>query len=327
MKTHLKITLLACSAAMAATVSAPVAAGDHFAGLRGMFSPQAAVSEFEGRFAQPQSHDMSWQQRRLQAPTNYAQPATSHASSHASSHNYYAPQRRTESYSRFGSQGSKSKYGNVYDYESGRCGDACAPAPRRVYVPRPAYYAPQPTVSYRQVTQYKCWDGEIVATQDGCKRQTITQTIPQYRCWDGEVVTDVNGCKRQTVTREVTRMVDNTHHSSNAVNCPSGTSKQSDGTCLETSSAPMTSYGSGYSGYQNQSSSSSSFPTNCPSGTSAQSDGTCMEGGSSGYTNDYTSPYSGSSVELFSATPSAPSSYGYNSDDSYGLRGYTPIRK
>ena len=63
--------------------------------------------------------------------------------------------------------------------------------------------APRPVE--RTITQYRCWDGEVVSDVNACKRETVTQTVQQYRCWDGEVVSDINGCKRQTVTREVVR--------------------------------------------------------------------------------------------------------------------------
>ena len=62
-------------------------------------------------------------------------------------------------------------------------------------------------VRTREVTQYRCWNGEVVSTVDGCAPQTVTQTVQQYRCWDGEVVTDIKGCKPKTVTREVVRQV------------------------------------------------------------------------------------------------------------------------
>ena len=61
--------------------------------------------------------------------------------------------------------------------------------------------APRPVE--RTITQYRCWDGEVVSDVNACKRETVTQTVQQYRCWDGEVVSDINGCKRQTIERQV----------------------------------------------------------------------------------------------------------------------------
>ena len=318
MKNLLKVTLVIGVAATAITV--PASAGNHLAGLRGPstlqpslaefegrfdksnsfttlrqerrsqaaspvqhannygssyapttynYAPQGqneyvTVNEFEGRFTQPKPHS-SWQERRLQAPT-YAQPTY-----HGYSQSYTSSHRRVENY-RY-QKPQKSKYGNVYDYESGHCKTACAPAPIRAYRPVQYTYYTAP-----QIQQYRCWDGEIVANSNGCKDITETITIPQFRCWDGEIVTDSKGCKLKTVTREVY-------------------------------AEPTPSY--------------NSTPVNCPSGTTAQSDGTCLE---SAYPS-YSSPYSGSSVELFTTPEPTTPSYGYNSDNSFGLRSHLPKRK
>ena len=151
-----------------------------------------------------------------------------------------------------------SRYGNVYEYESGRnCGQACAaPAPQARYghttthtvAPAPVYVdcsvtgtcAPQPTTVYTQPApvQYQA---------------TTTYAAPSY--------------------------------TQAPVSCPAGTTAQPDGTCLQSSAssysssstytAPTTSYGSG-SSY----STTTTAPANCPAGTTAQSDGTCMQGSS-----------------------------------------------
>jgi len=339
MKTVLKITLLVGAAASA--IALPVSAGNNGNDLRGMFSPQSTLSEFEGRFVQPQSHDISWQEKRLQAPSTYAQAShiqeegvRYYSAEEYYSRNTYKPQKQAHKKKKswFG-----LGYGNVYDYESGPCRGACAkPATVHTYAPSRTY-TPSVTQSYRQITQYQCWDGEIVSDKNGCKTQTITQTIPQYQCWDGEIVTDVNGCKRQTITREVVREVaatqgsyGTTSHSSfgsTSAQCPSGTIKQTDGTCLESSSTPISSYDS-HTSYNSGSSFSGSIPTNCPSGTTAQSDGTCLEGGSYSYTDSYTdNPYAGSSVEIFTNDTTPTPSYGYNTDGTYGAINYPPLRK
>ena len=342
MNTLFKLTLVAGVVASAFNIPAPAEAG-LFSGLRGMFAPQSDVSAFEGRFIQ--SQNAAWQH----APVQHAQ-SSYHTSNYVPSSarpaepgvRYYTAQEYYGQNRRKVKMAKRSTYGNIYDYESGHCGSKCA-APVRTYA-RPTSYRPVQT--YRQITQYKCWDGEIVATSDGCKRQTITQTIPQYRCWDGEIVTDENGCKRQTVTREVIRTAstaptyNHTNTSawsgsaSSTANCPSGTAKQTDGTCLEISSSPITSYDSSSSyssssSYGSGSTYSGSIPTNCPSGTTAQSDGTCLESGSSSFTNSYSSsPYAGSSVELFSTpAPTTTPEYGYISDGVYGATDYPPLRK
>ena len=311
MKTFLKVTLLAASAVSA--IALPVSAGSHYAELRGLSDPYDTIAKFEGLQSSQARHDTLWQHNQLSqriAEPRYVSskfsPSYNPVGEYYNAPKSYAVPRANKRLRKFG-------YGNVYDYESGHCGQACAaPTPR----PLPRYISysvpTQPVQTYRQITQYKCWDGEIVNTSDGCKRQTITQTIPQFRCWDGEIVTDENGCKRQTITRQVL----STHNSSNfsiPLNCPSGTTAQSDGTCLESSSMPVNSYGSA-SDYSNNSSFNTT-PTNCPAGTTAQSDGTCMEDGLSGYT----SPYAGSSINLFR---------GYSSGDNYGSgSNYLPIRK
>jgi len=364
MKTILKITLLASAAGLAVTL--PVSAADELSGLRGMFSPQSAVAEFKSRYAAPQSQagawqQETWQQRRLQAQQSYTQPthATHYAQSSYTQHRqaepnvryytaeeYYGRNQLTGQLAPKAAKRPRFGFGDIYDFESGRCGKACAaPAPVRVYSPRPTYYAPavrqQPV---RQLAGYRCWNGEIVQDKNGCERQTISQTIPQYRCWDGEVVTDKNGCKRQTITREVVRQVNPSpvsssptrstsfNSASTPVNCPSGTSIQADGTCLQFSSTPTSSFDSGSSfssssssSYGSGSSFSGGIPTNCPSGTIAQTDGTCLESGGS---TDFSNPFTGSSVEIFSGneTSSTPS-YGYQSDGSYGITDYPPIRK
>ncbi len=100
-------------------------------------------------------------------------------------------------------------------------------------------------------------------------------------------------------------------YSGEAVACPAGTTQQSDGTCMQTSSSyggtstyssgSTSSYGSGssYSG-----GSSTGEAVLCPAGTVMQSDGTCMESGSS-----------------------STSYGGYTSSGGYTASDYLPIRK
>ena len=344
MNTLFKLTLVAGVVASAFNIPAPAEAG-LFSGLRGMFAPQSDVSAFEGRFVQ--SQNAAWQH----APVQHAQssyhtsnyvPSSARAAEpgvrYYTAQEYYGHKQHRTAPKKFG-----LGYGNIYDYESGRCGSKCA-APVRAYAPRVIYQQPvvrqasYPTQSYKQY--FKCWNGEIVSDAGGCPDQTITETIPQFRCWDGEIVTDVDGCKLQTVTREVAVSSSNNYistpsysSSTETANCPSGTAKQTDGTCLEISSSPITSYDSSSSyssssSYGSGSTYSGSIPTNCPAGTTAQSDGTCLEGGSSSFTNSYSSsPYAGSSVELFSTPEPTSPEYGYISDGVYGATDYPPLRK
>lgn len=201
---------------------------------------------------------------------------------------------------------AQSRYGNVYDYESGRnCGQACvpaapvsAPATSRygapvvaapTYNPAPVYVdcvqagtcAPRPSVVYTQPA------AAPVYTQPAYTAPAQTYTpAPTYT---------------QSVQME-------------AANCPAGTTAQSDGTCMQsgstssyssstTYSAPTTSYAAP---------SMSMEPVNCPSGTTAQADGTCMQTGSS-YSSSTT--YSGSTYS--EPTPSYSSATSYSAPSSY----------
>ena len=109
--------------------------------------------------------------------------------------------------------------------------------------------------------------------------------------------------------------------SSEPVNCPAGTSLQSDGTCLQSGSSssfsssssdfssstsyPTTSQPSYSSSTSYAGSSSSSFePVNCPAGTTAQSDGTCLQGGSSAFTGSSVELYTGDASSTTTTTPS-----------------------
>ena len=111
-------------------------------------------------------------------------------------------------------------------------------------------------------------------------------------------------------------------------NCPAGTTKQSDGTCLERSySSSSSSYGvtlpdthrssASYSvtlpdTYSSAASYSYSAPqvSNCPSGTSKQSDGTCLSHATTSYTPSYSrSSGSSSSAATTYRAPAPATSY------------------
>jgi len=172
---------------------------------------------------------------------------------------------------------AQSRYGNVYDYESGRnCGNACTPAPvaapttsrygapvvaAPTYNPAPVYVdcvtagtcAPQPSVVYSQPAP--------VYTQPA---PVYTQPAPTF-----------------------TQSTQSFTQSAAPVSCPSGTTAQADGTCLQSSSGFSTtttfsepSFSSSTSSSTFSSPSTSFEPVNCPSGTIAQGDGTCMQTGS-----------------------------------------------
>ena len=259
------------------------------------------------------------------------------------------------------SANAQSRYGNVYDYESGRnCGQACVPAAPMTpqshtrygapvvstpaYNPAPVYVdcvqagtcAPQPSVVYTQPTYT-----QPSYTQPTYSQPSYTQSVQQMapvNCPSGTTAQADGTCMQSSSysSSTSTSTYSGSTYSEPAVsmepaNCPSGTTAQSDGTCMQSSSSSYSS-GSTYSSestYSEPSYSSYSSPSvsmgavNCPSGTTAQSDGTCMQGGSNSYV--------GSSVELYTGdattSSSSTSSYGYSSDGSYGSSDYLPIRK
>jgi len=220
---------------------------------------------------------------------------------------------------------TNSRYGNVYDYESGgNCAavSSCAPAP----VVTQAYTQPvytQPT--YTQPTY----------TQPTYTQPTYTQPSAPTTSFAGPI------------------------------ECPAGTIDSGDGTCAQVSSSSSfsssttTSYGSGdsfssspststsygisdsYTSDSFSSSSSSSFGSgssysggaiNCPAGTTDAGDGTCAQnsstsygsGSSSSYGSDSSSTYSGGDVTIYSGDAS-PS--GYTSSTTSSSSVYLPIRK
>jgi hypothetical protein len=235
---------------------------------------------------------------------------------------------------------AQSRYGNVYDYESGKnCGQACVPAAPATpaantrygapvvaaptYNPAPVYVdcvqagtcAPQPSVVYTQPAP--------VYTQPA---PTYTQSVQQMapvNCPAGTTAQSDGTCMQGSDYSSSSTYTSQTYTaptmSMEPVNCPAGTTAQPDGTCMQ---------GSSYSSTSTYSSSTYTAPTmsmesvNCPAGTTAQSDGTCMQGGSASY--------AGSSVELYTgdaSTTTNSTSYGYGSDGSYGSTDYLPIRK
>lgn len=252
---------------------------------------------------------------------------------------------------------AQSRYGSVYNYESGRnCGQACVPAPvtpaansrygapvvaAPTYNAAPVYVdcvqagtcAPQPAVVYTQPSTV------YTPPAPTYSQHSYTQSVQMepVNCPSGTTAQPDGTCMQTgstyssgtTYSSGSTSTYSAPTMSMEPVNCPSGTTAQPDGTCMQTgssysssstySSSPSYSTGS-TSSYSSGYSSASSTPVNCPAGTTAQPDGTCMQGGSSSY--------AGSSIELYTgdAASSTPS-YGYGSDGSYGATDYLPIRK
>lgn len=135
-----------------------------------------------------------------------------------------------------------SRYGDIYDYESGHnCGEACvAPPPAQPMaqpVRAPAYVPPQP-VSGPPIY--------VDCSQMGsCGAQPAT-----------------------VFTQPQATYSENTTYSSAPANCPAGTTPQADGTCLQTSDYSQNTY-SGTMTYN--------APATCPAGTTAQADGSCLQ--------------------------------------------------
>ncbi len=223
---------------------------------------------------------------------------------------------------------AQSRYGNVYEYESGRnCGQACVPAApvatppantrygapvaaTPTYNPAPVYIdcvqagtcAPQPSVVYSQPAP------------------TYTQSVQMapVNCPAGTTAQSDGTCMQtgSTYSSGTTYTAPAPTMSMEPINCPAGTTAQSDGTCMQTGS----SYSSSTT-YTAPAPTMSMEPVNCPAGTTAQPDGTCMQGGSASY--------AGSSVELYTgdASTSSSSTYGYGSSGTYTASDYLPIRK
>ena len=256
---------------------------------------------------------------------------------------------------------AQSRYGNVYDYESGRnCGQSCAPAPVPATTSRygaPVVAAP----TYNPAPVYvDCVTAGTCAPQPAT---VYTQPAPVYTQ------------PATTYTQPATTYTQSTQLT--PANCPAGTTAQSDGTCMQTGSS---SYSSSTTYSEPSYSSSTTYsapattysePANCPAGTTAQSDGTCMQTGSSySSSTTYSEPsysgstysgstyssssslgsvscpagttaqpdgtcmqggtnaYAGSSIELYTGDAATTSSYGsYGSSQTYSSPDYLPIRK
>jgi hypothetical protein len=240
-----------------------------------------------------------------------------------------------------------SRYGDIYQYESGRnCGQACVPAqPGRYAAPAPAPMgapvyvdctqigtcAPaQPTTVYSAPTYTQ---PAPVYTQPA---PVYTQPAPTYaqapaNCPAGTTAQPDGTCM-QTATTYTTESYSTgtTSYStgSTMMDCPAGTVAQADGTCMQSGSS---SYGT-TSTYSTDSYSTDSYSTgsysssystgssmaDCPAGTVAQADGTCMQGGST---------FGGASVELFMGDATTTTDYSYPTTGTTYTSDYRPIRK
>lgn len=182
------------------------------------------------------------------------------------------------------------------------CGDSSVqmyePAPAPVYVaPEPAYTAPA-TTSYSGATSYS--SSASVECPAGTTLQSDNTCLQGSSSYSTGVISSgtTSSYSSGTVSSyPSTTSYSSSHSSGGNVSCPSGTTLQSDNTCLQVSGSSVISSGTSYSsgttyssGTSYTGSTSSSSTASCPSGTVMQGDGSCMTVGysSSTYTqSDY----------------------------------------
>ncbi|HHI89270.1 MAG TPA: hypothetical protein ENK01_04875 [Hellea balneolensis] len=166
-----------------------------------------------------------------------------------------------------GGAGGSSRYGSVYDYESGgscggtpACGAVIAqPAP----VPAPVYQAPAPAPAPVYQAPSQSYSGPVscpagtTPAGDGTCLQSGSVSSGSYTDYGTTTTTTTSGAPAA---------------------CPAGTTPNGDGSCMMTSdtglysgsSSTTSSSGTVYSG------TSSSQMADCPAGTTPNGDGSCM---------------------------------------------------
>jgi len=251
--------------------------------------------------------------------------------------------------------GNGSRYGNVYDYESGHnCGSSACVAPAPVasrygggYVtPAPVQSLPvspgvvyvdcaamgtcAPAPSYQAPVQ--TYQAPVQTYQAPVQSYSQSYSAQAVDCPAGTSLQSDGTCLQSSHSPSTAFSVTlpGTHAPSVAfsapaamesVACPAGTTSQADGTCMQSSGSSYSS-SSNYSSGNTYQSSSSMESVACPAGTSKQSDGTCMQGGGTSYAGSTATIYSGD------AGSTSSSSYGgYTSSGSYTANDYRPIRK
>lgn len=210
-----------------------------------------------------------------------------------------------------------SRYGgpSVYDYESGgSCHTAaCAQGGQQHVQTAPAttrYGAPAQHQNHGYQSSMTVSPGPVYvdcAAMGTCAPQPQAYQQPTYQAPAPQQYVQPTTYAQQSYTAQ--------SYSAPAANCPSGTTMQSDGTCMQASYNSTSSYSStpAYSSGSSYSSSSSygGEAVACPSGTSKQSDGTCLQSGSSygsssSYSSGSTSSYSSGSSYGSSMSTSTP---------------------
>jgi len=173
------------------------------------------------------------------------------------------------------SQTSNSRYGSVYDYESGGdCGNECA----AVVTPpvTSSRYGSDTVIGGQPVSPGAVYADCSVVSGMNCNTQPVQQPVQIYN---------------QPAPAPVYTQSVQTPAYTGPVSCPAGTAPNGDGTCMQSgdygySSSTTQGYTAPTQGY--------SEPAACPAGTTPNGDGTCMEG--SGY--DYSSSTISSSSEM-----------------------------
>jgi len=213
------------------------------------------------------------------------------------------------------------RYGNVHNYESGHCGNACVPGGAvQTNASRYGQGVQQPAFSQRQFysqPSFPVSPGPVYvdcrATGTCTPQPTTVYTQPAQTYIQPAQTTYTAPAKTFTQSFQTTTQA--------PAQCPAGTTPQSDGTCLQGSSFSSSTFSAPASSYGSSSSfgSTSSLPAECPAGTTPQSDGTCMESSFSSTSSfDSGSSYgSGSSYDSGSSFSSS-SSASYGSGSSFG---------
>lgn len=204
------------------------------------------------------------------------------------------------------SHAQSDRYGanTHYDYESAQsCGSSCDAG---VQTPT---YRPAPVPSYRPAPAPRTHYGyEGVPCKTAC----------------GAATTGVISSGYPTITTgstHVTSTVTTPSYTQETAPCPTGTTSQPDGTCMQggsysshTSTGSTYSSGSTYTGGSSYSSGSvsSGGVADCPAGTTSQPDGSCLQSGSS-YSSHTSSTYSAPITSTHTSSYAAPVTSTYSS--------------
>ena len=175
-------------------------------------------------------------------------------------------------------QHSSSRYGNVYDYESGGSGgnagcitnnagdsrygsggNTCNFVAQSYAPPAPQVYTGGQTIGGQPVSPGVVYaDCSVVNGMNCNQQQPVTVYTPPATTYSGS-----------------------SYSTGGTATCPTGTTQAGDGTCMQ----------SGGTSYDYTATTTSSYSTgetaSCPAGTTSAGDGTCMESGGSSY--DYSS--------------------------------------